>query len=275
MFERTKLDRYGDVSREMDNSATDDSLLKLTRTVQDNISVQAIQTATDWGKQFNLWADRLDAKDDSKSDDDGQGGQGTPDMKALLALLHIRQHQDETRERTSALDAQKTTDQNYAQDAQDTAKQQLDLQTAVEQLQADPDFPVPAEDLGPIAKVMKEAKGMLDKPDTGDPTVADQTDAINMLDRIIMEQAQKSGKSMSSLMAMMGMKPGKSSGKGYFGGGDTDRANEHIAGSHTGNASDARHILQASGNEGAPLPAEFRDAIESYQRAVEQEKSTP
>ena len=122
---------------------------------------------------------------------------------------------------------------------------------------------------------MGEAKTLLDKPDTGDPTVADQTDAINMLDRVIMDQAQKSGKSMASLMAMMGMKPGKTPGKGYFGGGDTDRANEHIAGTTTGNASDQRHILQAGGNAGAPLPAEFRDAIENYQRAIEQESTTP
>ena len=117
---------------------------------------------------------------------------------------------------------------------------------------------------------MRDAKTLLDKPDTGDPTVADQTDALNMLDAIIMEQAKKSGQSMSSLMAMMGMKPGSKPGKGYFGGGDTDRQNEAVTGSRTGNASESRHILQASGNAGAPLPTEFRDAIESYQRAVEQ-----
>ena len=276
MFERTQLERYGDVAKEMDKSATDDSLAKLTDIIQANVSVQAIQSSTQWSKQFNLWADRLDPKDDSKAESGEGEGQGSEeDMKALMALLHIRERQDEIRERTGALENQKANDKDYNADAQDTSKQQLDVQTQVQQLQADPTFPVPAEDLGPIAKVMGEAKTLLDKPDTGDPTVADQTDAINMLDRIIMEMAQKSGKSMSSLMAMMGMKPGKASGKGYFGGGDTDRQNEPIAGTRTGNASDQRHILQASGNASAPLPSEFRDAIESYQRAVEQETPGP
>jgi hypothetical protein len=237
--------------------------------------VQVIQTATEWSKQFNAWADELDKKDDSQDQSQGDGQGQPPDMKALMALLHIRQQQDEIRERTGALENQKAASQTYAADTQDTSKQQGDVQGAVQQLQADPDFPVPAEDLGPIAKVMGEAKTLLDKPDTGDPTVADQTDAINMLDRIIMEQAQKSGKSMASLMAMMGNKPGSKPGKGFFGGGDTSRENEHIAGTHTGNESDPRHILQATGNAGAPLPAEFRDAIENYQHAIEQEKGTP
>ena len=71
------------------------------------------------------------------------------------------------------------------------------------------------------------------------------------------------------------MKPGGNSGKGYFGGGDTDRQNEHIPGTRVGNVSDERHVLQASGNAGAPLPSEFRDAIESYQRAIEQEPTGP
>lgn len=271
MFERTQEEKYGDVSNEMDKDATDDSLGKLTGVIQDNISVQAIQSANEWSKQFTAWADRLDAQDDSKS---GQGEQGQPseaDMKALMALLHIREQQDELRDRTGALDNQKATDKNYNADAQDTSKQQQDVQGQVQQLQADPDFPVPAEKLGRVAKAMGDAKTLLDKPDTGAPTIAAQTDALNLLDEIIMEQAKKSGQSMASLMAMMGMgQPGKSGG-GYFGGGDTNRPNEHIAGTTTGNASDPRHVLQAGGNATAPLPAEFRDAIENYQRDVEQE----
>jgi hypothetical protein len=129
--------------------------------------------------------------------------------------------------------------------------------------------------MGLVTKAMTDAKTLLDKPETGDPTVAAQTDAINLLDQIIMDRAKKSGQSMSSLMAMMGAKPGGNAGTGYFGGGTTNRANEHISGTRTGEASDPRHVLQASGNAGAPLPAEFRDAIESYQRAIGQEKTTP
>ena len=106
----------------MDNSATDDSLAKLTEIVQHNVSVQVIQTATDWGKQFNHWADRLDAKDDSKSDSDQGQGQGSGDKKALMALLHIREQQDEIRERTGALENQKAADKNYNADAQETSK---------------------------------------------------------------------------------------------------------------------------------------------------------
>ena len=61
MFERTQLQRYGDVANEMDKAGTDDSLGKLTQVISQNVSVQAIQSSSDWSKQFNDWADRLDA----------------------------------------------------------------------------------------------------------------------------------------------------------------------------------------------------------------------
>ena len=271
MFERTQLEKYGDVANEMDKAATDDNLGKLTQVIQDNVSVQVIQSANEWAKQFNAWADRLNQQDDKQDQQNQQGKPGQPDMKALMALLHLREQEDEIRDRTGALENQKAADKNYSQDTQDTSKQQQDNHDALQQLQDDPDFPVPAEKLGQVGKAMGDAKKKLDKPDTGDPTVADETDALNMLDAIIMEQAQKSGQSMSSLMAMMGMKPGSKPGKGYFAGGDTNRQNDQIAGSRTGNASEARQVTQATGNASAPLPAEFRDAIESYQRDVEQQ----
>lgn len=270
MFERTRTQKYGDVANEMDKAGTDDGLGKLTQVISLNVSVQAIQSAGDWSKQFTAWADELDKQDDSKADD--QQGEGKPgDMKALMALLKIRQQQDELRDRTGALENQKAANQNYNADAKETATKQGDVRSQVQDLQDDPEFPVPAEKLGQVAKAMGDAKTLLDKPDTGDPTVADQTDALNLLDAIIMEQSKKSGQSMSSLMAMMGMKPGSQPGKGFFGGGDTDRQNENIAGSRTGNSTDPRKVLQAAGNSGAPLPAEFRDAIESYQHNVGQE----
>ncbi|HWB58904.1 MAG TPA: hypothetical protein VG733_05400 [Chthoniobacteraceae bacterium] len=272
MFERTQVEKYGDVSNEMDKAQTDDALGKLTQVISDNVSVQAIQSANQWSKQFTSWADQLDKQDDQQQQQGEQGQQGQPDMKALMALLKIREQEDELRDRTGALENQKAADQNYNQDAKDTSDKQDDVRSQLQALQDDPDFPVPPEKLGPATKAMRDAKGKLDKPDTGDPTVADETDAINILDAVIMEQAQKSGQSMASLMAMMGMKPGQKPGKGFFGGGDTNRQNEVIPGSRVGDASDPRHITQTTGNAGAPLPAEFRDAIENYQHAVEQQQ---
>lgn len=278
MFERTKLDRYGDVSAAMEDSSTDESLGKLIKVVQDNVSVQAIQSTTAWGQQFEYWAQRIEDKDDSKQDDqNGQGGQGNGQMDpALMALLKLRQQQDMIRERTQALERQKKFDETYDADAKATSKEQEEARANSQQLQDDPQFPVPADQIGQVTKAMREAKELLDKPETGEATVGDQTDAINLLDQIIQDMAKKSGKSMSSLMAMMGAKPGSSnSGTGYFGGGSTDRANVRVQGSRNGEASEQRHVMQASGSEGAPLPAEYRDAIENYQRAVGQEKATP
>jgi hypothetical protein len=64
-------------------------------------------------------------------------------------------------------------------------------------------------------------------------------------------------------MAMMGM-------GGNTAGGTTNKANVAIPGSREGAAPDARSVDQAGGVDNSELPGEFRDAIESYHRAIEQ-----
>jgi len=191
-------------------------------------------------------------------------------MKALMALMQIRQQEDALRDRTGVLDQQRSTDQHYNEETRDTANQQEEVRAGVEKLRSAPEFPVPSESLAPVSKAMQETTALLNKPDTGDLTIGTETDAVNMLDEIILAQAKKSGKGMSSLMRMMGVGHGNTPG-GSTAGGDTDKPNIHVSGSRSGAVDEARHVVQAAGNGGAPLPAEFREAIQNYQRAIEQE----
>lgn len=273
-FERTRLERYGDVSQGMETTDADESLVKLAQVIEKNISVQAMQSTAAWSSQFELWADRLSGKDDSKSADSSKGGESGAAMKALMALLRLRQQEDVLREQTGALDRQKNSNPRYGEDAHAAAARQKEVRQGVEQLQEDADFPIPSEQLAPIGKAMQDAGTLLDKPDTGDPAIAAETDAINMLDAILLAQSGKSGKSMASLMQMMGFGAGALGG-GSMAGGGTDRANIPIAGSRAGTAPEGRHVVQAGGGTGSQIPAEFREAIESYQHAIEQEGATP
>ncbi len=273
LFERTKLERFGDVANEMDKAKTDEGLEKLGQLIQKNVTVRAMQGAAEWSKRFNQWADRLSEKDDSKS---GSGeGEGEPDMKAMLALMRLRQSEAALRDRTGALEQQKESNPRYDMEAEGTALAQTGVKTGVDQLQADPTFPVPPETLAPIGQAMGDASALLIKPETGAPTVAAETDAIDLLDEIIMSESQKSGKNskaMAGLMRMMGM--GKTPG-GNTAGGDTDRPNIVVPGTRASSRPDTHRVVQASGITGAPVPAEFREAIENYQRAIEQEGSKP
>lgn len=273
-FERTKLDRYGDVARDMDAVKTDDGLLKLAQLIEKNVSVSAIQSASDWSGKFENWAKRLGEQDDSQSQANGKNP-SEADMKALLALLRLRQHEDELRDRTTTLDAQKQTNSRYADEARKAASRQHELRETVEDFLDDLKFPVPPNQLQPVSNAMHDAKDFLDKPDTGDPAVNAETDAINLLDAIIMSQCQKQGQSMAALMQMMGVGAGAKPG-GSLAGGSTERANIHVSGTRVGGSPDARTVIQASGanSDAGQIPAEFRDAVESYQRALEHGATT-
>jgi hypothetical protein len=184
-------------------------------------------------------------------------------MQALMALSKLRQQQDQLREQTSVIDEQKGTSPAYASQAQDAAQQQGALRDQVQAFAQDPTFPIPPSQLAPVGKAMGDAAGLLARPETGKPTNDAQTDAINLLDAAIAQQAQKSGQGASALMAMMGM-------GGNTNGGTTNKANVPMPGSREGAAPDERPVTQAGGGDNSELPGEFRDAIESYHRAIEQ-----
>ena len=268
LFDRTSLNRYGDVAHEMDAFKTSDSLALLGKLVEQNIGAQSIGAARYWSDQFEKWAGRLADQDNSQAPPTNAAGKPDPaQLQALLALMRLRQQQDQLRQQTSVLDQNKATAQDYPGGARDAARQQSGLRDQVRQLAQDSSFPVPPAKLVPIGNAMDDAAGLLAKPETGAPTNAAQTDAINLLDAAIAQQAQRAGQSGSTLASMMGM---GGSGSGNTAGGTTDKPNVPIPGSRESAAPGERTVIQAGGIDNSQLPGEFRDAIESYHRAIEQ-----
>ena len=268
LFDRTSLNRYGDVARQMEGMKTGDAMAGLGNLVAKNIGVQSIDTARYWSDQFERWAGRLGEKDASQTQKPNSSGQPDPaQMQALLALMRLRQQQEQLREQTSVVEEQKQTNPDYSTGAQEAAQQQSALRQQLEAMQQDPSFPIPPGPLSPIGKSMDDAADLLGKPETGKHTYDTQTDAINLLDAAITEQARKAGQDADALMAMMGM---GGNGSGNTSGGSTDQPNVPIPGSREGAAPDQRAVIQAGGVDNSQLPGEFRDAIESYHRAIEQ-----
>jgi len=267
LFARTSLKRYGDVTREMTGLKAPDELAALGGLIGKNIGAQSIQGTRYWGDQFDRWAKMLGNNDQSKSNNSSTNNSqpNAAQMQALLNLMRLRQQQDQLRQQTAALDEQKQSDQ-YKDSAADAAHQQSGLNDTLQGMQQDPSFPVQPSDLGPAAKAMNDAATLLGKPDTGSPTTAAQTDAVNILDGVIASLAQRTGQQATTLAAMMGM---GNSGKGSTAGGTTTLPNVPVIGSTSDNTPDQRRVTQASGMDSAALPAEFRDAIESYRRAME------
>src|SRR5208282_5401098 len=126
-------------------------------------------TARHWADQFERWAGRLGEKDKSQAGS-GSGKAGAGQMQALLALMRLRQQQDQLRQQTSVIEEQKQTSRDYPAAAQDAAGQQSTLSDQVRTLEQDSSFPVPPERLSPIGNAMSDAAGLLSKPETGKPT---------------------------------------------------------------------------------------------------------
>ena len=258
LFDRTSLARYQDVAGEMESKKTEDALKETGEWMKENRAIESIESTKLWGGQLRKWADRLEENDASKTAGGG-GGKGVDaaaKMQALLALMRLRQAQEQVRDQTSALDTRKGPD--YPTEAQGVAAAQGALHDELAGMGQ--------EELAPSAKAMAEAAVLLGKPETGKPTVAAQTDALNLLDAAIAKQAAQAGTSMSALMGMMGM--GAGSGTGSMAGGTTSRPNAEVAGTREGAAEETRTVQQAGGVDRAALPAEFREAIESYHRAI-------
>jgi hypothetical protein len=179
--------------------------------------------------------------------------------------MQLRQRQDQLREQTETIEEQKQTLPDYSAQAQGAQTQQSALRDAVNTLAQTPQFPVPPEKLKPVGKAMDDAAGQLARPETGKPTNDAQSDAINLLDLAIAQQSQKAGQSASAMAQLMGM-------GGNPAGGTTNKLNQAIPGSREGAGADQRTVIQAGGVDNSELPGEFRDAIEGYQRAMDQSK---
>ncbi len=286
-FDRTKLERYGSVAKEMDEAKTDEGLAKLTKLIQDNVAVQVMHGARDWARKYTEWADRLTTKNDSKS----EGSPSEKQMKMMMELFRIRQAEESLRQRTVAVEAGKKEKAEHEDHARDLSLGQRDLIKAVEKLAGENSDELPSkedfiknmdkiangemplvEPFESIRDAMTDAQSQLKKPDTGKPAQDAEIDVINLIDFLLQGDGDGGGKGggkMAGMMQMMGFgKGGKAPGANPMGG-DTDRANVRIAGSRSGGVADARATQKTSGKELQRVPDEFREALEGYFNAIE------
>src|SRR6185295_15129484 len=185
---------------------------------------------------------------------------GSPNEAALLrmlALLRLRQAEINLRDHTDWLEQNKPKIGGYREDSKILSVRQSLMMDDVETLQAEKE----GKYLPQVHEAMGEAETYLNKPQTDKPTVAAETDAVNMLEAEIMEmmkqgESQGAGGQMAMLMQMMGMGQGASPG-GSMAGGTTDQANAESAGNKKGGGSEQRNIEKAVGRDTRPMPAEY------------------
>lgn len=307
-FERTHRFNYGQVSKDMEAAKPLENLDQIRALILDNIAMQAMQNLGTWAARFDQWAEALEPP--QKSSDSQSGSQSGGDnaeqlLEELIALLRLRESQTNLREQTRLVDSERpktqtpppaTAPSTPAQDpwsdaARDLAARQRRLMVQLNEVRTEN----PVAPLKPVLNqafdAMRQTESVLNRPDTGDPARTGHTlsvealsDAINLLN----EQTEKSSSSSSAssstpspeemaflmeMMAKQGQGMTAQSPGGNMAGGSTDRSSPAASGNATGRPGSARSVSKATGF-GTSVPTEFRDALDRFFQAVENNPAT-
>ena len=302
-FERTQRKAYGEVSQSIQTSEATEKLLLVRRQIQDNISMQAVENLADWAEQFHKWAELLNppsSQNPGGDGGDGSNGENATDLTQLLmSLLRLRENELTLRTQTQLLNQKQNSKNNQNAKTPTTPKSPSEQATQLAQSQiriqeklnaAATENPLPEIDF-----VLQEANNQMDKVtqllqqnQTGEPTIAGETDAIHILTdavNLINEQARRKNpndasiaRQMAIMMQMASIDQGQSmssqpSASGNQTGGNTNQSAQGQAGNAAGNANTPRNVPRFSGQT-ANLPTEFRRAFEHYFQKLEQLETT-
>jgi hypothetical protein len=172
----------------------------------------------------------------------------------------------------------------HQEGASGVADKQDELSADVQQLTIEQTIPKVIELFKEVEGIMDEATDWLTEYDTGGRTIAAQTEVIEKIFEAAKQRQQQGGsQSGGAMMDMMekmmeqdegkqpgdkpGKKPGDKGGEGMTG--DSDAANDATAGAGDAKAGQ-RRVPKAAGSSGAPLPEEFRKALDAYNRGLEE-----
>ena len=173
----------------------------------------------------------------------------------------------------------------HAEGSEKLADEQDELSADVQQLVIEQTVPQVIELLTEVEGIMDETTDYLAETETGGKTIAAQTEIIEKIHQAAKaNQQQGGGEAGGAMMDMMermmgkkegeglgegqkGDKPGDKGGKGQTG--ESDTANDPNGGAG-GGKTEERTVPKAAGTAGKSLPREFQDALDAYNRGLEE-----
>ncbi len=291
-FDRTQRENYGAVSKEMKEMNTEGELERMRGMIASNITMQAMNDLGGWAGRFEDWAKKLEPeKKDSAGGNQGQQG-GTPQddlMRQLMALLRLRENENNLRSQTQLLHRDRQELPRYDQSVRELADRQKSLNEQLQQLQKENGTPQLEEPLNEAQQAMRAVEEQLRRPETGEPADQSQvkalevlTDVINLINEQAQQQQNQNSQSaaaaaqeMEFLMQMAQQEPGQGRpmmagmpGMNNNGGG-TGQGGAGAGGDARGAGANARSVTAGSGST-RPVPGEFREALELFYKSLEQ-----
>lgn len=290
-FERTQLEAYGEVSRDMEESEAVLKLESIGEMIAGNTTMKAMESLGEWSEQFREWADRLQPK----SDEDGAGGEGQAGqsqqelMQLLISLLRVRADQNAVHQQTRLVEGDRETDPDHGEDARELAVRQAEIDRRMEKVREDNPVPVLDPLIGETKEHMKRAQEALSVAQTGEPAQRPQqnamellTDLVNLVNEQSQQQSQQQQQQgaqqqeMEFLMEMVeqeaarqqGMMPGDQPGMGPQEGDGRFQGRGPDGNPLKEGGPQGRRASRSTGTTRS-LPAEFRDAFDRYFQGIE------
>jgi hypothetical protein len=290
--QRTGSERHEEVDQEMNEAKASEKVAQIGELIRENVSSMAMAQSTEIAEKFFSWAKKLEGEPAAQSGGGGGGGGGQQmseeDLEKMLALLRIRETQENLREHVRLVDRFRKGTESYPEDTRKLAGKQNELSRELGQLKKERIFQKARPMMDHANEAMDDAEAHLKRPRTDEPTYNAQTDAMNLLDEAIrsLMQGQQSGQgqsqgqmAMMQMMQMMAMglmppqqgenQGGQQPGGNNFGG-LSDRPNAPYTGDVRGRVGPARTVERVAGSSTRQMPAEFREALQHYFNAVEQ-----
>ncbi len=265
-FQRKQDPIFKNVSDQMKDLSVVSDLKGIGEEMHINLNGRSISASEFWGDTLDRWAEELVSASEGQECKGGSKDSLPPEvvlqiMKVLQEEMYLR---DETREMeaTSPILAPDI----YQSKMRPLELTQADLRERIDQVveeikelpDADAQFANEIQLLTVVSDVMRDARAVLSRPDSGPEAIAAETEAIELL---LQSKRQNSS--------------GGGGGASPGGGGQTDSngasLNDISMESDSGkdSAAAAREVDQSTGQSGRKLPEEFRRGLDKYFNALE------
>lgn len=288
-FDRTQRPNYGEVAADMKQVNTASELDRVRGLIDANISMDAMGNLTAWEKRFGDWAKKLEPPEEESQ---GGEGEGKPKddkvLKLLMAAIRLRAGEVRVLQQTMLLEEEKARNPRHAEGVAKVAEQQRALRGDLARLQMNNDIEAAREFLLDTQDATRDAETALFDQQTGEAAqkpenaaLASLSDLINLINeqakrqKSSSQQQQQMTQAEAEMMMQMaqqeqqiGMKPGQQPGGPNQNGGSTDKVSPGTPGDARGAEAAARRTGKGSGVT-RQVPAEFREALENYFKAVE------
>lgn len=265
-YERTKRENFRQVFDEMRETQVVQEFKQISSEVTRNQSGDVIAQAEFWSDKLDRWAEMLVGPGcPNQGKCPGGKGDSLP-PSIVLEVLRILKSEVELRDSTRVVEQQRpASEESVHLEATDTLKsQQLQLtqrtERVIDQLQElqtkeSKNYGEALKRLAVARKAMQDATDLLAATESGPPTIAAETEAIEAL--LITKRGKPGGGGGG------GASPGGNEGKGA--------ANEASALAGIGEMpmSEDREVSQVTGEVRGDIPEEFRAGLDAYFSQIE------